>query len=280
MTLSNQSGNQKNQKKKLKRKLTYIAIIVVAIVLVIIVIAINGNKKNRISTADALNTDGLLNVIEPDTNNSTTTGDDLEGSIFLQDTDPEITAVINKFFVAKSECDADTLNSIVETKTEFTEDALKQEGEFIEGYENISCYTVNGLVENTYLVYVYYEIKFLNIDTLAPSLINMYVYKDKDGSVYINQGEIDGALSTFIQETNNNSEVRKLITSVNTKLAEARKSDSDLDALYKMLVKGQLPNSSAESSLETVDETTTAPSSEAVSTKTDTVIDTTSTITE
>ena len=33
----------------------------------------------------------------------------------------------------------------------------------------------------TYIAYVYYEIKFIGIDTKAPSMIRLYICQNKDG---------------------------------------------------------------------------------------------------
>ncbi len=38
----------------------------------------------------------------------------------------------------------------------------------IECYNNLTCYTKDGIDPNTYYLYVCYDVKFKDIDTMAP----------------------------------------------------------------------------------------------------------------
>lgn len=158
-----------------------------------------------------------------------------EETILKEKDDADITALMKRYFKAVSECDVDTLNSIVATTSGIDEEELQQEGEFIEDYQNISCYVMDGLMENTYIVYVYFQIKFVNVSTLAPGLSCMYVCEDENGMVYINQEELNGEVKTYIEQMGQTSAVKSLIVQVNQELAKARRTDEKLDALVQVL---------------------------------------------
>lgn len=156
-------------------------------------------------------------------------------TILKEKDDADITALMKRYFKAVSECDVDTLNSIVATTSGIDEEELKQKGEFIEDYKNISCYVMDGLMKDTYIVYVYFQIKFVNVDTLAPGLSCMYVCQDENGMVYINQEELNGEVKTYMEQIGQTSAVQNLIAQVNEEFLKARRMDEKLDTLVQVL---------------------------------------------
>ena len=172
------------------------------------------------------------------------TEDEIQNNRMEKDTNPAIAQIVQRYFQAAKTADAETLNQIVETDVPFDAQRLKQESEYIEGYSNISCYTIDGIVENTYIVYVYFEYKFLSIETKAPSLIRFYICENPDGTMYINNRTWDGEVSTYMQEVANWQEVRDLNTEVNNKYKAALDSDEKLKQFCAML-NGEVPSSTA-----------------------------------
>lgn len=166
------------------------------------------------------------------------TGDaeeEAQETIRQESEDEDITELMRRYFKAVSECDMDTLNDIIATNDTLDEGQIRRQGELIEKYQNISCYVMDGLVENTYIVYVYYEVIFLDIDTPAPGLSRMYVCRDDDGAVYINQEDLKGEIRTYMEEVEHSNVVQNLIDEVNKKLSEACRGDEELDKLVRYL---------------------------------------------
>lgn len=117
-------------------------------------------------------------------------------------------------------------------------DTVAKEIEYIEDYQNIKCYTKDGILDGTYVVYVYYEVKFKNIDTLAPSMIREYVCTDEDGKLYINNGTVDGEVAAWLEEVHASDSATELIQTVNDSLSKAAESDQKLSALIAKLNEG------------------------------------------
>ena len=236
---------ESKQKKSNKKILKYIGIGIGSILLVGGVIYFTGKDTKDSSSQNVLDTSQItkLEVAQSATNEG------MEKAIASMEVNqyPEINTLVNRYFEAITNSDIDTLNSIVETNTPFEKESLEKQKEFIERYENITCYTKEGLLENTYIVYVYYDIKFVNINTTAPSLIRLYICKNEDGAVYIYRGEMDGEVSSYLEEVGNLPEITDLIRSVNNKLAEARANDEELDALISMLENGELNSNTSQS---------------------------------
>lgn len=215
---------QARKKGRLKQLLPYIAIILVAACLVAAVILVTGRRGIYDNTNPS--------IVELD---KSTAPSEEDGERIEQDTNPEIAALVQRYFEAAKTADADTLNQIVETDTPFDAERLKMESEYIESYSNISCYTIPGIVDGTYIVYVYYEVKFLTIDTKAPSLVRFYICENSDGSMYINRRAMDGEVASYMHEVENWQEIRELSTDVNNKLKEAIDSDEKLKQFVAML---------------------------------------------
>ena len=129
---------------------------------------------------------------------------------------------------AKVACDYETIRTLVNDSSVIDEDDLRAKSEYIEDYRNIVCYTLNGLTEDSFIVYVYEDLKILNVNTLAPGMTRLYIKLDESGDPYIYLGAIDDETQKFIQETSTHQAVIDIINTVNTKLDEAVTKDEDL----------------------------------------------------
>ena len=165
-------NNFKRKKKPgvVRRILPYFVIILVAAALIVAVILITSRKGNK----DRQEIQTVVDVTENQNNNNN------QIQSLEKDGVPEVKELVQKYFDAVKKADVKDLKQIVVQDTEFSEEALKKQCEYVESYENIICYTVPGIADNTYIAYVYYEIKFIGIDTKAPSMIRLYICQNKD----------------------------------------------------------------------------------------------------
>lgn len=165
-----------------------------------------------------------------------TTGDSQEEknlNPFEENAYPEINELINTYYKALEEYDADTYNQIVDSEKDMTVERLKKSGEFIEGYQNITIYTKKGLLDDSYIAFISFDIKFINIETLAPSLVQRYICKDDQGNVYIYDGDLDGEVNTYIQEMMESDDVKELSKDVDSRFNAAVASDQLLADLLQ-----------------------------------------------
>ena len=70
------------------------------------------------------------------------------------------------------------------------QEELENEAVWVEDYQDITCYTKPGLTEDSYVVYVTYEVKFRRVDTPAPGLMWCYVVKQDDGTYIIRENVV------------------------------------------------------------------------------------------
>lgn len=147
-----------------------------------------------------------------------------------------ITTLIKNYFDAKQRVDMTELAECVSDVSHVDEKSLVTEAEFIEEYKNIECTILHeGLREGTYRVYVYYEAKIYDIDTLAPSLTALYVTSDEDGKFSIYLSVIKSEDQEAIEALDSSPEIQKMIDSVQKNLEEIVSKNADVRDFYQML---------------------------------------------
>lgn len=215
---------RRKRKSKIRQFIPYLVIILIAACLIVAVILVTGRRGVDNRTLPSM-------VLELERTSEKGQNDER----MSHDTNPQITALVQRYFEAKAAADADTLNQIVESDTPFQKENLKAEAEFTEAYSNISCYIIPGIVENTYITYIKHDVKLMGIATSAPSLICFYICQDENGSMYIDGRKKDGEVAAYMEEVANWPEVRELKNEVNTRYQEACAADDDLRRLRDML---------------------------------------------
>lgn len=168
-------------------------------------------------------------VIEPDNKEYIY---DFGTSILRQDEVPEINQLMEQYFMSISDCDMETFLHLFTSQDTSEEEYFLQEFEqqrqYIEGYQNISCYTVPGLQENELAAYVYYEIRYVGVETAAPGLVCIYAVRGEDGVYRIYDQEQSEELEAYLEQLSLNEDVRLLSMQVDQKMEEAMEADLGL----------------------------------------------------
>ncbi|MCD7825943.1 MAG: hypothetical protein LUH14_08285 [Clostridiaceae bacterium] len=148
----------------------------------------------------------------------------------------DITMLVKNYFDAKQRVAMSELEECVSDISHVEEKRLVTEAEYIEAYKNIDCTILNeGLREGTYRVYVYYETKIYDIDTLVPSLTALYVTADESGKFTIYLSTIDSSDQEAIEALDNSDEIQQKIESVQKKLEDIVSKNADVRDFYNML---------------------------------------------
>lgn len=216
----------------------YVMLLCIPCVIILLVLAVLAAGKLRdfknpqdgsgdSHSATAANT--AMPVIEPDTKQYFM---DFGGSILSQDTVPEVNWLMEQYFHSITQCDMDTFLHLFTSQDTSEESRFAQEFEhqkqYVDGYQNISCYTAPGLKEDSYAVYVYYEIKYAGVETPAPSLVQIYAVRCEDGQYRIYDQAQSPELEEYLEQLSLNEDVRLLISQVDQKTEEAMEADPAL----------------------------------------------------
>ena len=243
----------------------YSKYIIMALVLILVVVAV-------ILVVGRLGRNGENG--DPTVINVDPSGQESQGTSLEANTNSQVNELVAAYFTAVSDCDVEALSKLIYSAEEISEEQLQAEREYVEGYENINCYTVDGLIEGTYIVYVSYDMKFLNVETPAPSLIRLYICTNDEGGMYIYNEDVgtDNEVASYMEEVNAREDVQALRTEVDRRLTEAMAGDEDLNSLVRRLY-GEDPAESSESSSETAETSSEASESSEAPETTGTVDD-------
>ena len=149
-----------------------------------------------------------------------------------QDEYKEINELVQKYFDAKLTVNMDAMNDLVSDPSQVDQNKLIAQQEYLEGYQNISCYVIANDTEDAFRVYVRYDMKIKNISTLAPSLSGLYVTITSDNSYRVYLSALDEEEEEFIESADKNMEVIKLKEEVAAKLNEALNADPNFKQFY------------------------------------------------
>lgn len=253
------TGSRRSDDDKIKYiRMAAIPMLVVVILVVIIVLMDkkSGDKETSVTPASETSSEADISIhgdgtdaqsgsVEPDNNQYTT---DFSQYELQKDEIPQVNLIISEYFQAKVDQDAEKLFQIFGKPTDESLEArreeLKSEAVYIEDYQDIVCYTKPGITDDSYVVYVTYEVKFRRVDTLAPGLMWCYVLKDGSGN-YIIRENVVGDEADYVAKQNQSEDVRLLSNQVNERLRQAIESDTLLAGIYKDLRNGAVVSSSA-----------------------------------
>lgn len=252
-------GRRSDDKTKYARLLAIpVAVVLVLLVVILVMDKKPGSSKNTEDTTVSETSDIS---IEGDTENSAGDGtedesvepdnneynQDFSAYELQKDVNPQVNELISTYFQAKVDQDAQALYKVFgkeeDDRLEERKQQLKDEAVYIEDYQDITCYTKAGMTDDSYVVYVTYDVKFRRVDTLAPGLMWCYVVKNDNGD-YIIRENVVGDEADYVAEQNRTEDVRLLSTQVNERLKQAIESDSLLAGIYKDLSNGAVVSTS------------------------------------
>ncbi len=148
---------------------------------------------------------------------------------------PEVNALVNTYFTAMANGDIATLETICSSLDDAAKIRIMERAKYTESYDDIRCYTKPGPVEGSYIVFAYYQIKFVNIDTRAPGLSSLYVCSNPDGSLYVYNGDLPENVSTYIKGVAAQDDVVALLSQVDAEYNAAAEQDKTLKAFMDAL---------------------------------------------
>lgn len=146
-----------------------------------------------------------------------------------------VNALMRKYYDAAAAGDVEAVKAIKTSVDEKEEIILQTKANYIDSYPVVTVYTKKGPVDNSFIVFAYYEVKLTGYESTAPGLNAWYVCQKEDGSYYINDDEQDDKLKEYCQIVSVQDDVVDLNNTVNVKFNEAVEADPDLASFLELL---------------------------------------------
>lgn len=165
----------------------------------------------------------------------------------------EVNALVDQYYTAYAAGDIAALTAIASPVSENEQQYIAMISQYVDAYQNVKCYTKQGLDANSYLVSVSMEVKFAGADTPAPGLDFFYIRTNEDGALYIDnlysqynlsnqENALDTSIQNLIHTFENQEDVIALKTEVQENYDAAVRADENLAAVLSTTI----PNAIAE----------------------------------
>lgn len=143
---------------------------------------------------------------------ASSTGTSPDGGALKENAVPEVNTLIQQYFAALGDKDADAVRKLCDTLPE--DEANKITSNDQSDYTNITVYTKKGLTSDSYVVYVYYHYKKEGQSKVLPGLSQMLVRKGSDGTYKIVYSDYDQSTSDYIEKLGEEDDVKALVSRV------------------------------------------------------------------
>lgn len=210
---------QRNMRELLEKYKYYV--IGAAVVLVVIIALVAGGRKTETVPEEPQETQEAADQQEQEE----------EPNELEENSHSSIERLVSKYLDCIVNGDVDALESIVDELSDADKEEVKKLDKAYESYSDLKCYTKKGPDEDSYIVFVCCDMKIAGVETLAPYISCLYIGpKDESGNRYIryNNVEEDQTLQAYVQELEQDPEVKALYDDVNACYQEALNSDPTL----------------------------------------------------
>lgn len=147
----------------------------------------------------------------------------------------DILTLVTSYFQAKRDVDMELMEPLVSDINQIDQEKLITQAEYVEDYQNITCYTLENEDNGALRVYIRYDMKLKNIETPAPCLSGVYVTVGSDGKYLIYLSALDENEEDFIVSADKNSHVAELQKEVAAQLQTAIDADETFRQLYQKM---------------------------------------------
>ena len=212
------------------RRFVVFALMCAALCAVIVLAAakIAGKKRPAVS-ADAVS----LNVAETAT--PTEGGIPIPPDPLKAETEGDVVNLVKQYFEARQADDIESYKSLrsYTDALEIAKTAAKSE--YIESYDDICCYTKPGPYEDSYMVYVSYNLKLKDWDRSVPALETLVLCRDQNGALYVYSGAFDESVVDYVRGVTSQEDVVELFRRVDTEYHEILDSDPEFNEYMSTL---------------------------------------------
>lgn len=209
---------------KENRNVTVSVAVFVALVVIAVIISTALGQKSPSVSAEA------VAVAE-----TTSTSETVEATTMTIPDEPlqedavaEVNELVKKYYQAMADGDMDTLLSISTGLDEKEQIKIIKKSEYVENYPTVTCYTKQGPIADSYIVYAYYEVKLVDYETLTPGMNALYVCKKEDGSYFINGETQSDEIIEYCEMISAQDDVVDLVNTVQVKYNEVKSTDMEL----------------------------------------------------
>lgn len=206
-------------------------LVLIVCVAIIIALAVNANHKEALEKEAELAAAAMTaeeNTVEE------AVGEQPDVQL-EEDAHPEVNNLVRTYYDAQASGDLEVVSSLNTYLNDIEKIRVEEMSKYIESYPTLKVYTKPGMAENTYVAYVYSEVKFADVDTALPGMQTYYIGMDENGNYFINDGTYDDVTWDYIREITLQDDVVDLNNKVAVEYNELLANDEELNEFIAYL---------------------------------------------
>ena len=195
-------------------------LVLVVCVLITVLVAVSANQR------DALEKEAEQAAMAVNAEEAGSAVEGLESPVFELEENayPDINNLVRTYYDAQAAGDMEVISKLNTYLNDIEKIRVQELSKYIESYPVLNVYTKPGLAENTYVAYVYSEVKFADMEQELPGMQTYYIGQDENGDYFINDGTYDDAIWSYIKDVTLQDDVvdlnNKAVVEYNDLLAE------------------------------------------------------------
>ena len=195
-------------------------LVLVVCVLITVLVAVSANQR------DALEKEAEQAAMAVNAEEAGSAVEGLESPVFELEENayPDINNLVRTYYDAQAAGDMEVISKLNTYLNDIEKIRVQELSKYIESYPVLNVYTKPGLAENTYVAYVYSEVKFADMEQELPGMQTYYIGQDENGDYFINDGTYDNAIWSYIKDVTLQDDVvdlnNKVVVEYNDLLAE------------------------------------------------------------
>lgn len=190
-----------------------------------VLIAMNANKKAAEAEAQIADNEKIAEAAV-----MSEEMEEIPEALLEEDAYPKVNELMSKYYEARTNGDIETIAALNPYIKETEKIRIQETSKYIETFQDIKVYTKAGIVENTFLAYVYSKIKFAEYEQAIPGMQAYYVCPDEEGNYYINDGEDNTVITDYIKELSFQDDVIELNNKITVEFNELLEIDDEVNA--------------------------------------------------
>ena len=197
-------------------------IIIILAVAITVLCALRAQDAKKASVAESSTAEGESTPV------SETTEEEMVQIPLTENTDSAIVSMIDAYYTACAQGDIESVRKIInhldETKALF----ISAKSEYVEDYLDKVVYSKPGPKPDSYLLYVYYKMKFVGFEDTVSGMDLYYACKNADGSYYLNDAELSDEEKSYIDKASSQEDVVELNNRVEVECKDTLTKNEEL----------------------------------------------------
>ena len=149
--------------------------------------------------------------------------------------DPKLTEFFTTYYEALSSGNTTALERMFDDPTKAM--ITTEISTIVDSYDNLQIYKTQGIEEDSFVVFVYNDIHFANIEATAPSVDGFYLTKDEASGSYKLRADVaeNEEILKYMNLVSYREPIRSLLSDTDAKLSEVLNGNKDLNNLYILM---------------------------------------------